>query len=198
MSNKAKLTVNAGPVFIVEPTGQNILRDKVASFECVVESNPKPTVSWFYDEKELTIKDGVKIEKDILKNTYKLIIPKTNGKSVGVYRVKAFNEFGSETREVELQVQDLPKITNKLENKTVTENDEVRMFVEFTGKPIPKVIWYCDENEVVDVEMIESVDFKSILVLKPCKSSDSGVYQAKVYNDHGEVLSNKGALTINS
>lgn len=185
-------------MFISEPTSQNILRDKPASFECIVESNPKPTVTWFYRKKELSVKDGVKIEKDSLKNKYKLIIQKTNDKSIGIYRVKAVNDFGSETREIELNVEDMPKITNKLENKTVTENDEVQMFVQFIGKPMPNCKWYLDEQEITS-ERIETVDSKSTLILKECKASnDSGVYQAKVFNDHGEVTSNKGALTINS
>ncbi len=46
-TNKASLTVNRGPIFVKvpEPLGA-INKDESVKFECIVEANPKPNVSW--------------------------------------------------------------------------------------------------------------------------------------------------------
>lgn len=46
-SNKALLTVNRGPVFIQVPEPlAPINKDESLRLECIVDGNPKPTVSW--------------------------------------------------------------------------------------------------------------------------------------------------------
>lgn len=202
LSNKAKLNVSAGPVFVESPVDKSILRDKEVRFECIVRSNPKPTVSWYFNEKELTLKDGVKIEKDVSKDKYSLVIPKCSDKNVGTFTVKAINEFGSDERQCKLDLLDLPKITNKLENITVNEDQSVTFKITFTGKPMPEVKWFRNETEIEiteNIEIIDTVNNEVTFIIKCCKSIDhSGSYTAKVYNEFGSVVSNKANLTINS
>jgi hypothetical protein len=201
-SNKAKLNVSAGPVFVEEPQNKGTLRDKETRFECIVKSNPKPTVSWYFNEKELTVKDGVRIEKDISKDKYSLVIPKTTDKNVGTYTVKAVNEFGSEERKCSLEILDLPKILNKLDNLTVNENESASYTIKFSGKPVPKVKWFKNDIEIEineKIELIETVENQFTLTIKSCDSTESiGSYYAKVSNEFGEVVSNKATLTVNS
>ena len=202
LSNKAKLNVSAGPVFVEPPTDKSVLRDKEVRFECIVRSNPKPTVSWYFNEKELTLKDGVRIEKDASKDKYSLVIPKCADKNVGTFTIKAINEFGSDEKQCKLDLLDLPKITNKLENLTINEDQSVTFKITFTGKPMPQVKWFRNETEVEiteNIEIIETIENEVTFIIKSCKSIDhSGSYTAKVYNEFGSVVSNKATLTINS
>ena len=202
LSNKAKLNVSAGPVFVEPPTDKSVLRDKEVRFECIVRSNPKPTVSWYFNEKELTLKDGVRIEKDVSKDKYSLVIPKCADKNVGTFTVKAINEFGSDEKQCKLDLLDLPKITNKLENLTANEDQSVTFKITFTGKPMPQVKWFRNETEIEiteNIEIIETIENEVTFIIKSCKSIDhSGSYTAKVYNEFGSVVSNKATLTINS
>jgi hypothetical protein len=202
VSNKAKLNVSSGPAFIVEPSNINVLKEKEARFECIIKSNPKPTVSWFFNEKELTVKDGVRVEKDVSKDKYTLVIPKVNQNHLGKYTVKAINEFGSDEKSCDLNVLDVPRIINKLENLTVNENDSVKLSIQFSGKPKPTVTWYKDETIIIFDETIESIetnDYEVTLTIKSCKSSEhTGNYYAKIVNEYGEINSNKATLTINS
>jgi obscurin-RhoGEF protein len=201
VSNKAKLNVSAGPAFIEVPKDQNTLRDKETRFDCVVTSNPKPTVSWFFNEKELTIKDGVRVEKDASKDKYSLVIPKTSEKNLGTYTVKAINEFGSSEKKCSLDILDLPKILNKLDNLTVNEKTSASFTVKFSGKPSPKTQWFKNDVEIEINELYEleqSVENQITLTIKSCISSEhTGSYYVKVSNEFGEVLSNKATLTIN-
>ena len=181
------------------PTDQNILRDKEARFECIVKSNPKPTVSWYFNEKELTIKDGVRMEKDVSKDKYTLIIPKVGQNHLGKYTVKAINENGSDEKSCELDILDVPKILNKLDNLTINESQSAKFNISFTGKPKPVVRWFKDDIEITIDESIETTENESTLLIKSCVSAEhSGSYYAKVSNEFAEVVSNKASLIINS
>ena len=202
VSNKASLNVSCGPVFVVEPTNQSILKDKEAKFECVVKSNPKPNVIWLFNGKEFTNRDGVRIEKDVSKDKYSLVIPKVTAAHIGTVTAKATNEFGTAEKSCQLDVLDSPRILNKLENVTVNEGEQAKFVVKYSGKPKPAVKWFKDDSEIpVDdsIEITETADDEICFTIKSCKSSEnSGNYFAKVVNEFGEVVSNKATLTINS
>ena len=181
------------------PTDQNILREKEARFECIVKSNPKPTVSWYFNEKELTIKDGVRMEKDVSKDKYTLIIPKVGQNHLGKYTVKAINENGSDEKSCELDILDVPKILNKLDNLTINESQSAKFNISFTGKPKPVVRWFKDDIEITIDESIETTENESTLLIKSCVSAEHcGSYYAKISNEFAEVVSNKASLIINS
>jgi hypothetical protein len=197
-SNKAVLNVSCGPVFSQESTDQSVLRDKEARFESIIMSNPKPTVSWLINGKEVTSRDAAKVEKDVAKDKYTLIIPKTTAAST--ITVKASNEFGTIEKSVQLDVLDAPKALNKLENLTVVEGEPAKFSLRFAGKPKPAVKWFKEEIEIVyteNVEIIEVAEDEVTLVLKSTSASDSGNFFAKISNEFGEVSSNKATLTIN-
>ena len=199
ISNKATLNVNSGPVIQTEITDQKVLRDKEAKFECVIKGNPKPNVIWLFNGKELTTRDGARIEKDATKDKYLLVIPKVT--IVGSVTVKATNDFGAVEQTVQLDVLDTPKALNKLENVTVNENEPAKFVLKVAGKPKPQVKWFRDEEEIIvseSYEITEESEEEVTLVIKSCKSPDNaGNYYAKISNEFGEVVSNKATLIIN-
>jgi hypothetical protein len=199
VSNKASLNVSTGPIMESEFADQSVLREKEAKFECIIKGNPKPNVSWLFDGREFTAKDGVKIEKDA-KDKYTLIIPKVM--MAGTITVKAVNEFGSFEKSCRLDVLDVPKALNKLENVTVNENEPAKFVVKFSGKPKPQIKWFRDEEEIIvneSYEVVETAEDEITLNILSCKSPDnSGNYYAKIANQFGEVVTNKASLTINS
>jgi uncharacterized metal-binding protein len=202
ISNKAALIVSCGPVFVTNPTDQKVLKDKEAKFECVVKSNPKPNIIWLFNGKELTARDGVRMEKDLSKDKYSLIFPKVGAANIGTITVKAANEFGSVEKNCELDVLDAPKMINKLDNITVNESEQATFVVKFSGKPKPVVKWFKDEIEIqIDetIEINETIENEISFTIKSCKSlENTGAYSAKIINDFGEAASNKATLTINS
>ncbi|MCA9334474.1 immunoglobulin domain-containing protein, partial [Candidatus Saccharibacteria bacterium] len=195
ISNKATLNVSSGPVFITEPTEQKVLKDKEAKFECVVRSNPKPNVIWLLNDKEFTTRDGVRMEKDVAKDKYTLVLPKVTPAHVGKITARATNEFGTAERSCELDVLDAPKLGGKLENITVNEGETAKFVLKISGKPRPTVKWFKDDVELEANESIEIVDVSEdevALIIKSCKSPESmGNYSAKIINEFGESASNK-------
>ena len=200
VSNKATLNVSSGPAFFTGPDNAKVLKDKEAKFECVVKSNPKPNVAWFFSGKEFTARDGVRIEKDQNKDKYSLIIPKVTPAHIGTITVKATNEFGTTEKTCELDVLEGPKLSNKLENLTVNEGEQAKFSVKVGGKPKPFVKWFKDDVEIVIDESIETIETEEefSFIIKSTKSHEnSGTYSAKVINEFGEVVSNKATLTVN-
>lgn len=202
VSNKSSLNVSCGPVFEVEPLDQKVLKDKEVKFECIVKSNPKPNVSWLLNGKEFTTRDGVRIEKDINKDKYSLVLPKTTTSHVGTITARAVNEFGTVEKNAQLDVLDVPRVLNKLENITVNENDVAKFTIKYSGKPKPLVKWFKDDLELEineQIEINESNEDEVSLIIKSSQSPENvGNYYAKVINEFGEVSTNKAVLTINS
>lgn len=201
VSNKSVVSVFCPPQFVDEPKSQKVLVDKEAKFECSFRSNPVPNVSWYLNEKELTQKDGVKIEKNIFKNQYSIIFPKVSSLNTGTITVRANNQYGTVEKSCLLEKLETPKILNKLENLNVDENNQVSFTIKFSGIPKPNVKWFKDNIEIQSNDSIEIVenDNESILNIKSSKSKeDSGNYYVKLSNDFGIVESNKALLTINS
>ena len=94
------------PVFIKLPdTIGPVQKEETVKYECIVESFPKPTVSWLLNGKELTNKDGVQFEKDVANNKYSLTIPKVNTNvHAGTITIVAKNPIGSVQHELTLSV----------------------------------------------------------------------------------------------
>ena len=201
ISNKATLNVSCGPVFVVEPADQSVLKDKEAKFECVVKSNPKPNLVWLFNGKEFTNRDGVRVEKDVAKDKYTLVIPKITPAHIGTITAKASNEFGTVEKSCQLDVLDSPRILNKLDNLTVNEGELAKFVVKFSGKPKPTIKWF---KEDVEITLDESLEVKELsedevsFSIKSCKAENLGNYSAKAVNEFGEVASNKATLTVNS
>lgn len=71
--------------------------------------------------KELTVKDGVQIEKDVNNNRYSLVIPKINSTlHSGLLSIKATNPINTVTHEINIQVLGISE--NKL-NETFYETE---------------------------------------------------------------------------
>jgi hypothetical protein len=91
-------------VKVPEPL-QPLKKDETITVEVVVESNPKPTVAWSLNGKELTAKDGVKIGKDLATNTYSLTILKLNSSvHAGAYTVTATNSIATSKHQFNLDI----------------------------------------------------------------------------------------------
>jgi len=94
------------PVFVKTPEPlAPVNKDEAVRLECFVEATPKPTVSWLFNAKELTPKDGIQIEKDANNNRYALVIPKViSSVHSGTITIKATNPIGSAQHELNLNV----------------------------------------------------------------------------------------------
>ena len=96
-----------------------------------------------------------------------------------------------------------PKMSGKLENVTVSENQEAKFSIKISGgKPKPKVKWFREEEEILtettEVYEITEVEDTITLIIKSAKPEHSGNYYAQLFNEAGVLNSKKTQLIVNS
>ena len=95
------------PKFVKKPTNTYIQLNQISplKFECSVEALPKAKIDWYQNEKELSGKDGFKIETDLRLGTCNLLISKVNVNAhLGRYTIKAVNTVGTAEHSFELAI----------------------------------------------------------------------------------------------
>ena len=188
------------PRFIKEPIDQRVMIEKEAYFEAIIKSSTKVNVSWYRFDKEIIIKEGIRIEKDLNKNIFKITIKRASHDHEGEIKCVATNEHGSCEKVINLTIIEMAKLREKLDNITVNERQEAKFKINFTGKPRPTVKWFKEEEEIQpnpeNLEIVEEEE-STELVFKSTKVEDSGNYYAKLTNEAGDVRTNKAALNVN-
>lgn len=71
-----------------------MIQDTLVRFECIIDALPKPKVTWYLNDKELTVKDNVKFETDVKTSSNVMVIPKVTSNFIGFYSVKVSNIVG--------------------------------------------------------------------------------------------------------
>lgn len=161
---------------------------------------PKAKLTWLLNGKEVTNKDNLKFETDAKTSAIILVIPKVMASHMGSYTIKASNSVGEAEHTFALDTLEVPKIIGKLENTTVTEGQEAKFTVKFSGKPRPVVKWFKEEEEIViTVETYEIVETEDsvTLIIKSAKPDHTGNYSAQLTNEAGQASTNKALLTVN-
>ncbi|XP_054708137.1 disorganized muscle protein 1-like [Uloborus diversus] len=115
------------PVFKKKPAIRQEEDGERLLFECVIEANPVPTISWFRDEKPVTETDRIKLKCDRKGNESHcaLVIDDVDEDDGGKYKVTAKNKLGESSATINLNFD------------TEEEEEEVGKPV-FVGKPLIK------------------------------------------------------------
>ena len=87
------------PKFLTKPSDAVAIKDQAIKFESTIEGYPKPKIQWFLNDKELTIKDNVKLEAS------NLVIAKVLESHLGIIKIVASNSVGSVEHTFNLNVQ---------------------------------------------------------------------------------------------
>jgi hypothetical protein len=73
-------------------------------FEVVINSNPKPKVTWYRNEEVLSSDDHTQLIADIEAEIYRLAVSNITLIDAGTYKVVASNALGEASRECKLTV----------------------------------------------------------------------------------------------
>ena len=91
------------PIFVRQLQCIDAYAGETVTFECQVEGNPRPTITWFKHSSILKASDQIQIFYDE-DNTAKLIIRDVYPEDCGKYTVVAKNIVGSKAYTVDLNV----------------------------------------------------------------------------------------------
>ena len=203
-SSEAELTITRNvmkPNFIKKLRDCEAKRgDQMIELNVKVEGIPKPEIKWFREGLEIKEKDGFKFVVDEENLSYTLVIKEVTSESAGTYKCEASNSEGSAQTSGVLSVNTPPQFIKKLEDKTVSESETVKLEVKVSGNPQPDVKWYKDEVVIRSTDKrlrYEEVSNEYTLTLDKTTTDDSAVYKVVAENVFGK-CETKGELKVTS
>ncbi|XP_017890129.1 obscurin isoform X5 [Ceratina calcarata] len=156
-----------------------------AMLELQIRGYPKPDIKWTKDGEEIIGKGRYKyLWED--EESMSLVIKNVTAKDAGVYTIRAKNELGEDTTQIELIVKSAPKIIKKQTDLSVLVEETITMMVQIEATPAPEVKWYKDgqeirENDRVSIIKEDSETYK--LIIKSGRLDDTGSYSIVARND---------------
>ncbi|XP_015180266.1 PREDICTED: muscle M-line assembly protein unc-89 isoform X4 [Polistes dominula] len=156
-----------------------------AMLDLQVKGYPKPDITWTKDGNEIVAGGRIKyLWED--EESLSLVIKNVTTKDAGIYTIRAKNELGEDTTEIELIVKSAPKVIKKQSNTTAIVEDNLTMTVQVEATPAPEIKWYKDgqliqESERIKIEK-EGTDIYKITI-KSVRVEDAGSYSIVAKNE---------------
>jgi len=177
----------------------------VVEFDCKVIGDPRPSIKWFLNNKD--IDDNLRY-KIISQNdgVAKLIIENVCPDDKGVYTVKASNSFGEAkcfshlivksvnisdiNRPVQIEIEEkviCPSFKELFSDKIAHLDDSVKFECIVIGKPTPKIKWFFNDEPVHGKDFLVSTSGNRQVLTIPTVSNETiGKVSCIAENDVGK------------
>jgi hypothetical protein len=109
-SKKGKLTITKVPEFLEKPTSIDVNENDLSEFRVKVDGYPAAKVTWLFEGKPISAKEGFDVQTDQTTGTSVLTIKQTLPKHAGKITVKADNASGSIEETVQCSVKSKTKM----------------------------------------------------------------------------------------
>ncbi|CAF3618249.1 unnamed protein product [Rotaria sordida] len=188
-SKKGKLVVTKAPEFLEKPKPIDTNENQLAEFHTKIDGFPTPKITWLFDGKPVTPKDGFDVQTDQTNGTSVLTIKQVTPKHDGKITVKAENPTGSVEETVPCSVKTAPKITKKPTDTEALIHTDAVFTVDIAGSPKPKVDWIHGGQVIKPskkYEIVEDTPTTSKLIIHDVTPEDELPVQIKVKNPLGE------------
>ncbi|KYN01946.1 Muscle M-line assembly protein unc-89 [Cyphomyrmex costatus] len=156
-----------------------------AMLDLQVKGYPKPDIKWTKDGQEIIAGGRIKyLWED--EESLSLVIKQVTAKDAGVYTIKAKNDLGEDSTQIELIVKSAPKITKKQSDMMIMIEETGTMTVQVEATPAPEVTWYKDGQLIEESNRIKIIKENSDtykLVIKNAKLTDAGSYSIVARNE---------------
>ncbi|XP_050487386.1 obscurin isoform X6 [Bombus huntii] len=156
-----------------------------AMLELQIRGYPKPDIKWSKNGEEIVAGGRYKyLWED--EESMSLVIKNVTAKDAGTYTIKAKNELGEDTTQIELIVKSAPKITKKQTDMSVIIGETLTMLVQIEATPAPEVKWYKDGQELREdsrISIIKEGNETYKLTIRNARLDDSGSYSIVARNE---------------
>ncbi|XKL63096.1 hypothetical protein PGB90_005460 [Kerria lacca] len=191
ISANASLNVYAPPSFITRPQDQKVGLNGIATFECVAEGNPPPSVFWTKEGSQVLMFPGTAYGHFHVTQNSALRIQNVQKEDAGYLVCSALSVAGSTTVRVFLQVSSVDEVPPPIVeigpmNQTLAVHSNAIFRCKATGNPQPSTKWL--KNSVLlpphtNERIIQNSDS---LEIRDLSVSDSGLYTCIAYSESGE------------
>lgn len=129
----ASLSVKSGPKILEESKNLNTItvkRGQPLLLEIKFTANPKPKISWLFDEE--SIAESSRVKKETVRDKLTtFILDKTTRKDTGVYTIIIENEYGRDTHSIKANILDKPGTPRDLKATDILGNDKLDLLLYF-------------------------------------------------------------------
>ncbi|KAL0174774.1 hypothetical protein M9458_030742, partial [Cirrhinus mrigala] len=176
------LDIKYAPRTVWVNVSQEVMEGSSVVLHCDVDSNPAPTITWYFGEKELM--------SEVASNS-SLPLDNLTPEEEGVYTCVGDNGYGSMNTSMYLAVNYPPREPWINESLTVLEGSSVSLQCNSKGNPMPTLTWLKDGELVGTITAEEG----SVLELHEITPQAHGVYRCLAENEHGRA-SNSLNITV--
>ncbi|XP_075749893.1 protein sax-3-like isoform X1 [Rhipicephalus microplus] len=192
-SPPALLSVHTKPYFVRVPEDVTTLAEESVEFECKVNGDPKPTVTW-------RRKDGkMPIGRAYVQEDKSLHIKNVAPADDGIYVCESENIVGSASASATLTVHSRPAFRLTPQDQKVGLNGVAKFDCLATGNPPPSVFWTREGNQVLMFPGKShgrfSVSHEGTLTITGVRKEDRGYYVCSALSVIGSSMA-KGHLEI--
>jgi hypothetical protein len=192
------------------PRFEKLLSDVLAAegetveFVASVQGEPRPSVKWFLNNKEVVENDRIQSSFGD-DGTTKLTISGVCPDDKGVYTVKATNSVGdakcfshlivksvnaAEAPPVQVEQEEkhvCPTFKELFSDRACTENDAIKFECIVVGKPTPKIRWYFNDEPVQGSNFLVSTSGdRQVLAIPKVTAETAGKVSCIAENDVGK------------
>ncbi|CAF1262379.1 unnamed protein product, partial [Rotaria sordida] len=188
-SKKGKLTITKSPEFLEKPTSIDINENDLAEFRAKIDAYPTAKISWLFEGKPITPKEGFDVHTDQTTGTSVLTIKQTLPKHAGKITVKAENPSGSIEETVQCSVKTGPRITKKPTDVEALLHTDAVFLIDVSGSPKPEIEWIHRDQLVKPsnkYEIIEESSTVTKLIIHDVTPEDESPIQIKIKNSLGQ------------
>lgn len=159
-----------GPTFVEKPRITSHQGGKLVIMECKVRSNPKPTIVWYREGKQVTESSKIKISfEKVEEDVYyiKLELNDPGLEDSGLYKCNIKNTLGELNANLTLNIEIIPVIKEKPKVIKIIKKKTVIVECKVLSKFAPDCTWFKEDNAVredsrhqVQVEQVKDVSIQ--------------------------------------
>ncbi|XP_075749831.1 protein sax-3 isoform X2 [Rhipicephalus microplus] len=192
-SPPALLSVHTKPYFIRVPEDVTTLAEESVKFECKVNGDPKPTVTWRRKDEKMPI------GRAYVQEDKSLHIKSVAPADEGIYICESENIVGSASASAKLTVFSRPAFRLAPQDQKVGLNGVAKFHCLATGSPPPSVFWTREGNQVLMFPGKShgrfSVSHEGTLTISGVRKEDRGFYVCSALSMVGSTMA-KGHLEV--
>ncbi|XP_066015791.1 hemicentin-1-like isoform X2 [Pocillopora verrucosa] len=194
-SNPSALRVQYPPAIALSPLNATKEEGEHFTWFCEASGNPEPNISWIFNGSHINTNYNPNIV--FSKDKRKLTITNVSRKDSGEYQCLASNNIGNASSQVvTFDVLYIPEITAHPDNVTEKEGENVTLFCNAMGNPVPKISWNKGGSPLSNSSRVNLSADNKHLTLTNVKRVDSGEYRCVAANSLGYDTSNPAYLGV--
>ncbi|CAN7939524.1 unnamed protein product, partial [Ixodes hexagonus] len=189
----ATLSVHTKPYFVRVPEDVTTLADESVEFECKVNGDPKPTVTWRRQDGKMPVGRAYIQEDKSLR--IQNVVPMDEG----TYICESENFVGTVSASASLTIHSRPSFRLTPKDQKVGLNGVAKFDCLATGNPQPSVFWTREGNQVLMFPGKShgrfSVANEGTLIISSVRKEDKGYYTCSALSVVGSSMA-KGHLEV--